>query len=434
MINRKFNRFDRQLAQTDLKNRILDMRANPFVIPPVAWDAQPVRYFKLNKQWCKILAGWLEWMEDVSGWQDSEDDSHAGIQGFLEFEVGINGAIFMTPDEFKKGISDGIYQAFNDLAAQLKSGVKGGFTVAEDGTVSLPADGGDAELPEDDPLTPVDENLSAKAGGAIKVADGIQEILARMNTWYAGGTVTQQQAEDRLVLLYGFEADNANVFANYYYTVYMNASGLISLNRAALSGLLYCHGVSVQSFSEYIFEVHSDASEVPTLEVLAENISLAQMQSWFESGMSVPSTDYQAYSCTKITTETFQFDMSTSNAPTYTTNGVWKAGHRYLIEITGSYTDSDLPNIVGDGMYFHDTSTGIKTFSNMNFNFDGSISVPNQALVPFSPTHSYAFTIERNVGSGDAARVISRDNGSMNLPNITGILTVKITDMGEYAI
>lgn len=332
-----------------------------------------------------------------------------------------------TQAEIKQAIID----AMEEGAARFLSGqanFDGGICVDEDGNVTI---GGGTP---DDPATELDESLSSRAGGCKAATDGLQEVLNAMHAWYASGTVTDQQAEKRLELLYGFETSLANHFAQYWYTTYQNSSGQVTINEAALDGMFFCKGLTMNTFAEYVYEQHATAAEIVVLEVFITDFPPEQLDVWFARGEIVPSTDYLSYSCTKIQTEEFTLDMSTGNAPAYTTNGVWKAGHRYLIEATGSYEDTDEADLVGDAMYFHETDTGIKTFSSLNFNFSGSVSSPVQANVPFSETHSYAFTVEKAVGSGNSAGIISRDNGAMATPNVTGILAIKVTDLGEFAL
>lgn len=80
---------DRNYVLLDAKQRIIDLMENGQELPSVGIYDEPVRYFKANEEWCKIIFGWLDWLEDVAGWPDAEDDSHAGIQSILEFEEGI---------------------------------------------------------------------------------------------------------------------------------------------------------------------------------------------------------------------------------------------------------------------------------------------------------------------------------------------------------
>ena len=90
MPDHKFYRStDRQITLLDLKQRIIDLMENTQELPEVAWDAEPLRYYKLNEKWAPIVFGWLDWLEDPAGWQDAQDDDYAGIQGILAFEEGI---------------------------------------------------------------------------------------------------------------------------------------------------------------------------------------------------------------------------------------------------------------------------------------------------------------------------------------------------------
>ena len=90
MANEKHNPHrDRQIVFDDFKKRLYSLLDNTQELPPVAWDAEPLRYFKLNQEWCRLLFGWVEIMEEVGFWPDADDELYEGIQGILKFEVGI---------------------------------------------------------------------------------------------------------------------------------------------------------------------------------------------------------------------------------------------------------------------------------------------------------------------------------------------------------
>jgi hypothetical protein len=373
--------------------------------------------YRLRDQEDNIVQDW----QIVPGWTDN---AAACFGAFMSIDY----------EALKAAIKEGNYEAWNDLAKQVVSGRTTDFNVGSDGTVSDPTTGDPTpELPEEDPETPIDDTLAAKAGGAIFLVDKLQKILNDMHTWFASGTITQQQAEDRLVNLYEFEQAKANVFSLYWYGVYTNSSGAVTLAESTLEGLFFCKGVSLPTLARYIYENHATALEVPVLEVFQENLNQSQLSAWFTEGSATPATDYETYACTKIDTEIITMDMSTGDIVSKTTVGVWKRGHRMLIKISGTYADSDQPDLLGDGMYDIDTVTGVKIFNSIGFNSSGTAN-PVQAKVPYEPSHVYAFTIDKSAAGSDAVNQFQKNNGAMANPNVTGTLTIEITDLGEYTI
>lgn len=435
MSDHKFERkYDRYANLEDQKNRLLDLRDFHLQPPDVGIYEGEVRYFKANKLWCKFIFGFLSWMQHPAFWEEAEDSNYHAIQQILIFEEGIEGGILMSPEEFYEANKAAIYDAINDVAKQIVSGRVTNINVGADGSVTDPTTSDpDSELPDDDPETPeIDEGLEAQNGGSVRVVDYLQQVLTSMETWRSGGTVTDQQAADRLELIYGFESDAANTFANYYYVTYAGATGTITLNETVLDSLFFCRGVSIATFSRYIFESHVTAAEVPTLEVLAENLSQAQLTNWFNEGTQFPATKYLVYSCTKIATEQATLDMSTAEVVTVNLSGVWKINHRYRVQVSGTFTDSDNPNIVKDAFWSIDTSTGIKTFEGAAFISTGGVVNLTSAEVPYQPSHSYNVIVEKT--SSSSAGQLSRNNSPFNLPNTTGILTATITDEGEFTV
>jgi hypothetical protein len=91
MTDHKFDKStDRHATLLDFKQRLIDLMANSQQLPETEWDEEPVRYYKLNKKWAPIVFGWLDWLEDVAGWADAEDENYEGIQAILAFEEGID--------------------------------------------------------------------------------------------------------------------------------------------------------------------------------------------------------------------------------------------------------------------------------------------------------------------------------------------------------
>lgn len=90
MPDRKYEKSnDRNYTLLDAKQRVIDLMANNQPLPEVGIYDEPVRYFKANEQWCSVIFGWLDWLEDVAGWQEAQDELHPGIQAILIFEEGI---------------------------------------------------------------------------------------------------------------------------------------------------------------------------------------------------------------------------------------------------------------------------------------------------------------------------------------------------------
>ena len=373
-------------------------------------------------------------MQHPAFWKEAQDGNYHAIQQIMIFEEGIKGGIFMTPEEYYDAHKRATYDAWNDIAKQIVSGRTTNISVDGDGGVSDPTTGGgSAGLPVDNPDTPtINEELEARAGGGIFVVNKLDKILSDMHSWYASGTITEQNAADRLELIYEFESAKATTFANYWYTVWMN-SQFIDLLDDTLDSLFFCKGMTIATFARYIFEFHTTAAEIPVLETFGESLTQSQLDSWFLQGSAVPSKAYETYSCTKIDNEQVILNMSTAEIVQVTTAGVWKQNHRFRATISGSFTDSDNPNIVRDFFWEHNTSTGVKTFRNTNgFISGGTSGAHSAAEVPFEPSHNYNVIIQKDGSTGQC--IVSCDNVPFNLPSTIGSITIDIEDLGEFTI
>jgi hypothetical protein len=426
--------YDKQANLFYEKRRIIDLLENTQALPEVEWDAEPVRYFKLNKEWAKVVFGWLTWLEDVAGWLDAENQNYAGIQAILKFEEGIEGGVLMSPEEFKQSLYEGLYKWTNDVAKQIVSGRIYDIAVDEDGNVVPPAAGDDADTPDDDPLTEADETAEYETGRALNWAHGINGAIVKLTELFGVDSTPDTPLADAQAIMAALYVINNlaawnTAIENYYNRRIALGTTWGSLNVAALAEAIYCGDFSLTAINAYILDLPASYAQNKIVLDLVREFEETQYKIW-NKGVE-PSTAYVTYGCVPIAFEEFAFDMSTSNTPNYTTNGHWKPGHRYLVEIEGTFVDSDVPGIICDGMYSHNTITGVKTFKRMVFNNEG-VATPFENECPFQPSHKYRFTLDKTPGTDIEPCVVSADNGPFTIPNVVGTLSVKITDLGQY--
>lgn len=438
MPNYYSDKNDRQLTLGQRKQRLIDLLDNTFVVPDVEWDAQPVRYFKLNEEWCKILAGWLSWMEDVSCWPAAEDELHRGIQGFLNFEVGINGSILMTPDEFKQALYEALYKWTNDVSKQIVSGGIGGFSVDEDGNVTVGGAGGDSEIP-DDPETPHDEGAESKTGSAIKLANEINYFYSTLNNLFGPTVPPDYTAAEAIeyvenIWLRGESSVPVSDAINEFWTRRSGGDPVVEFIDD-LAEWLYCEGMTLDAVRELIYLQESDIDSADNGVDLLGVFDSDWLNLWIMQGSELPSTAYIAYSCVPVEVEEFDLDMSTGNFVSRPTARAHKHGHRILVEASGKFADSDNAGEERDWFY-HKNAVGAVTFEAPSFVKLGLF--PSGAFtatkVPYQASGVYRVTVDLvgDDSSDDGQIVIGKDNNSFNLPNTTGLLHMKITDLGAY--
>ena len=381
-------------------------------------------------------------------WKRSEDRPNAASDAAMTWRNLLNVeedcGMSIDYDAWYEANRAAIYDAMNDIAKQIVSGRVTNISVDEEGGVSDPTDATGGEPPvEDDPETPaIDEGLASIMGAAISISRAIEKFLDKVDAQYGGtnGTPTTILADAQKVIKLYFPSDETAMDAaiSDYYT-YRTSNSTIGFNTSAnFERYMYCRGYDAQAFSNWLIDqaLYGNAK----LFIVTGLVNALAPEFWshyYSVGAAVPSQDYQAASCTKVKQETFQLDMSTANNVQFTTAETWKGGHRFLIEVSGSYSDSvgaGETGIVGDAMYFHTLATGAKSFSSMGFNSAGGVVSPTQAQVPFESSHDYAFIVEKTQGSADGTCIVSRDNGAMNLPGVTGILNVTVTDLGDFSI
>jgi len=175
----------------------------------------------------------------------------------------------------KEDIRDGIIEAALSLSLRMASGSDSDLCFDEEGNPIPPSEGGDA--PEDDPVTPIDESLTAQAGGAIAVRLGFNEIWTAVSTMWAGGK-TVAQAEVRLTDLYQWE-DPAYLldFLNDYWAARTGALSFVAAFTTVLDGYLFCKGNTKQVLSDWIYDTYTNQDQLDMALYLKRAIAQAQL-------------------------------------------------------------------------------------------------------------------------------------------------------------
>lgn len=430
MSDKKFERqYDRNLVPLDAKQRLIDLMANPFELPETGIYDEPVRYFKANLLWTPIIFGWLDWLEDIAGWQAAEDDNFRGIQEILVFEEGID-PIMTTPAEMQEAITEGIYKAFNDLAKQVVSGSRANFAVDEDGNVVPPSAGG-AVLPEDDPATVINEERAARAGAALSVATGLVKFYEYLLELYGPIDDTPvTPLEDAQFLInstYLTLPEMDPSMTAYYLERGLGGNCVQVLNGSELGGYIYCHGtLSLQAaIRQYIVTLTTiDLNSKKRMIDLLLALDTAQLDAWFNAGLPVPSSAYHDFPCEPIPDE----EILLTRDETKDSNGIAKKNHRYLIKTQGLLTDID--GQLQDTWYFIEPGESpVFNAGHFNVTSTGFTADPTAAQVPYRDDHKYEWTFERD--DNHVLHFLWSTNVMMGEES-TGQLTINLHDLGSF--
>lgn len=74
----------------DEKKQIPDLITSEIVPPDAGIFDEPVRYYKANQEWAKIIEGWLTWLADVAPWYQAQEHDYPAIPAILDYLVGID--------------------------------------------------------------------------------------------------------------------------------------------------------------------------------------------------------------------------------------------------------------------------------------------------------------------------------------------------------
>lgn len=389
---------DRVIVPDDEKKRILDLSATTLPVPSVGIYDGEVRYYKANLEWARIIEGHVSWLASLAAWKDAEDEGYEAIQQISIFLEGVE-----TGMATKDDIRDGIYEAFNQLAAQVVSGRFTDIFVGSDGTVSDPTTSVDElpESPEDDPLTPlIREDWAAQMGAAIAVSAAVALFIAKLDNNYGpvNGTPVVALADTQFYVKTFFAVDEVEMDAAIagYYTYRGSNARILFLTTDNIEAYLFCNGANELGLKKWTV----DLSTYPTTKqamflTLIAALADSFWTGYYNAGLLVPSTEYRAASCTPFDTEIITFAGADFTGSGYKSGGVVnKNNHRVLIDVTGI-----IPDTAGgtQDFFWRKDSVGALTFigtstPNGTWQVNTNWVAPSAAEVPYRTDGHYQVT------------------------------------------
>jgi len=79
---------DRVNVIQDERERIVVLSEFNLELPIVGVFDEPLRYYKVNEEWAKIITGAVDLLTEVAVWKDAENEGYTGIRSILEFLKG----------------------------------------------------------------------------------------------------------------------------------------------------------------------------------------------------------------------------------------------------------------------------------------------------------------------------------------------------------
>lgn len=325
MTDHKFEReTDRQVVLDDFKRRIIDLMDGNFSSPATAWDEAPIRYYKLNLQWVKVLAGVLDIMEDVAFWKDAQDENYAGIQGILNFEEGIELPDFeLDCDEVE------LCLATSETINNLISLIENQQSEIDDLEEALEHQKEDAPIDSVD-LPPLpDNNTSANAvcRSANFVASQLTATL--LEAWEQASSLSLYEFVSAFLGVVWWDFTKAKAFWAYTQTL---ATPTLGEDAAAYEERIQQAYFCAQLSHSLAQELVLDDSEIPELEkalwlAILDNYKQSQINEWAALG-ELQETEPD---CTDGCSETLVWDF----AGTYEAEGEETIYSGDLWEVTG---------------------------------------------------------------------------------------------------
>jgi len=295
-------------------------------------------------------------------------------------------------------------------------------------------------LPDDDPLSEIDETVASRAGGMFAIAKGVNVVIGLTNTYF-GLDATPDMTPEEATALIGiqYKIDETLMIAALTDLWAIKAASLgviLSLPEATVASSLYCKGLSYQSINRVVLAQTGGLgtpSKIATTDTV-NAITLEQFSDWYEAGVGIPTTLYKEFSCVPSPTEIIYYTALGVGVYSQT---LWKPNHRLLITGENYFTDADADTL--DLAWYND---GVGVPQNRIGNWflsQGGVNYvkPTSNQIPYSSTHKYQFTID-TPNNNDKLFISLTGTVGMNLPYTPSVPTegIKITieDLGEVLV
>jgi hypothetical protein len=90
MADKKIFINDRILVEEDERQRIVDLRDFNLTLPTPDIFEAPLRCYKINHEWAKIVSGAVALVAEIAAWPDAANEDYIGIRKIREFLEGID--------------------------------------------------------------------------------------------------------------------------------------------------------------------------------------------------------------------------------------------------------------------------------------------------------------------------------------------------------
>lgn len=391
-----------------------------------AMDDIDYEFKPLNQQQVAILLALLEYQKWSTRWLNLEMSNSELLVyiGDIEERLMRNEGLMATKDD----IRDGIYEAFNRLSAQIVSGRYTNIAIDDTGGVSNPTEGTqDAALPEDDPLTQINETLASKMGATSQVAKAIELLLDKLDAYYGatnGTPVTAQSDTQGFIEAY-FPCDNTlmnTAIANYY--VYRNTNGKFVFGADQNFQLyLYCHGASLAGFQRWLVDVSAySVTKFNVVNDLVKALSDLFWSQYYQAGLSVLNLTYPDAACYPSPTEVMILTLGVTG----TSQTTWKINHRLRIEQEGYALDGTNGAICDSWWYKTTAGIPVNRIASNSWQYGAGIPKPTINVVPYRTDHKYVWTLDT-----PAAAQFQITLSSVSMASITYPTPIKVTIIDE---
>jgi hypothetical protein len=426
---------DRIVVLEDEKARILDLTSFKFVPPSEGIYEGTVRYYKANLKWAKIIEGFVSWLATVAAWPEAQNENYHAIQQILIFLEGVEPEMSIDYEAWYDANKRAMYDALNDLAKQIVSGRVTNISVDEDGVVSDPSTGTpDAELPEDDPETPINEGDAALMGAAINVSKALEVLFDKLDNYYGatnGAPVTSAITVTLYLSLYfPVDGDTFGDAVQAYYGYRDTNNRLIWDTSEGQQNVLFCQGANLTGWNKWLIDYSGfSAEKISVMSQLTNALAPAFWTNYFNDGLELPSSQYLDAPCVPIDPQTlenlvFAVQRSTS---------IVKANHRMRIRVEGYATDTD--GDIQDWFWFR-TAAGVNTFTTPTFTHSAGSNLPSQTEVAYSPSHIYEYTVDLANLANNPILITLNKHANLNATGLVYTVPFKITltDLGQHTI
>lgn len=280
-----------------------------FEVPQVGVFDAPLRYYPVNKEWCKLVTGALELYAQIWSWTDAEDESDMRIQAALQIRKGFDMIIASCEDvEACLGTSTTI----GNLETQItinSADIASNSDSIQSNTQTI-ADNQAASESNVYPALPTAAELDKLCGSSWRIANELNDFIAQ--TLSDAQTITLDEFLGSLLQFGSWQASTLKLFWDFAVSNwYSGLDADVAATVSTVAEYIYCNEIDMDAVKTQIDNDGNLSATVQAAWIGAiDAITDAKISLWAYLGSLDTTSDCSSFGCLDLWCHLFDFSLN----------------------------------------------------------------------------------------------------------------------------